>query len=198
MQLNNLDACLKYALDVLSCCRGVEGITLLTSEEKDRLLKVEEVAEDKIAYGMCKTLNNGLKEALRRDFTAVLLIDSSTYEYPHHPSIFMVYDDNVVGEQIKDLAIREELRKDRKNFFLWDEFVVYTRLLPREKEAKQRLRMVYKPMDVTQLELVHCVEEAVFGTPSTEGDSLLKELMNCEEMHPVIGTCVIGFNYKEV
>lgn len=192
--MDNIDACLKDAADVLRECIGVEDIQFLTSEEKDRLLAVEEVAEDKIAYGMCKTSNNGLKEALLRDFTAVLLIDSSTYEYPHHPSMVMVYDDIVVGEQIKDPAKQEEMRKDRKNFFLWDEFVVYTLLLPREKEAKQRLRMVYKPMEVNQLDSVHCVDEAVFGTPSTEGDTLLKELMNSGETHSDIGTCVIGFN----
>lgn len=192
--MDNIDDCLTEAIDVLRHCVGVESIRVLTSDEKDRLLTVEEAAEDKIAYGMCKTSNNGLREALLRDFTAVILVDSSTYEYPHHPSMVMVYDDIVVGEQVKDPAIREGLRKDRKNFFLWDEFVIYTPILPREKEAKQRLRMVYKPMEVTQLESVNCIDDAVFGTPSTEGDTLLKELMNSGERHPEIGTCVIGFN----
>ena len=192
--MDDIDACLKDAAGVLRGCRGVEGVQFLSSEEKDSLLAVEEAAEDKVAYGMCKTSNKGLREALLRDFTAVLLIDSSTYEYPHHPSMVMVYDGIVVGEQVKDPDKREELRKDRKNFFLWDEFVIYTPLLPRETEAKQRLRMVYKPMEVTQLEPVHCVDDAVFGTPSTEGDTLLKELMNCGATHPDIGTCVIGFN----
>jgi len=196
--LGNVDACLNEAVDVLKGCRGVEDIRFLTTEEKDRLLAVEEAAEDKVAYGMCKTSNMGLREALLRDITAVLLIDSSTYEYPHHPSMAMVYDGIIVGEQVKDPDKREELGKNRTNFFLWDEFVVYTPLLPREKEAKQRLRMVYKPMEVNQLEPVHCVDEAVFGTPSTEGDTLLKELMNWGKTHPDIGTCVIGFNNKAV
>jgi len=194
MRLDDIDACLTEAIDVLRRSVGVEGIQFLTSVEKERLLAVEETVEDKIAYGMCKTSNNGLREALRREFTAVLLIDSSIYEYPHHPSMVMAYDGIVVGEQVKDPVKRGELRKDRNNFFLWDEFVVYTLLLPREKDAKQRLRMVYKPMDVNQLDSVKCVDEAVFGTPSTEGDTLLKELMNCGETHTEIGTCVIGFN----
>ena len=192
--MGNVDACLNEAVDVLGGCRGVKNIRFLTTEEKSNLLAVEEAAEDKVAYGMCKTSNMGLRESLLRDYTAVLLINSSTYEYPHHPSMAMVYDGLIVGEQVKGSDKREELRKDRKNFFLWDEFVVYTSLLPREKEAKQRLRMVYKPMEVNQLEPVHCVEKAVFGTPSTEGDTLLKELMNWGETHPDIGTCVIGFN----
>jgi len=192
--LDNDDACLRDAVDVLRSCVGVKDIRLLTSEERDKLLSVEEADEDKIAYGMCKTSNNGLREALNRDFTTVLLIDSSIYEYPHHPYMVMVYDDIVVGEQVKDSGKQEELRKDRKNFFLWDEFVIYTPLLPREKEAKQRLRMVYKPMKVVQLDSVDCVDEAVFGTPSTAGDSLLKEMKNWGVTHPDIGTCVIGFN----
>ena len=192
--MDNVDACLDDAVDVLRGCIGVKDIQFLTSDEKDRLLAVEVADEKKIAYGMCKTSNKGLKEALRRDFTAVLLIDSSIYEYPHHPYMVMVYDDIVVGEQIKDPVKQEELRKDRKNFFLWDEFVIYTPLLPRDKGAKERLRMVYKPMEVIQLDPVHCVDMAVFGTPSTEGDTLLKELKNWGETHSDIGTCVIGFN----
>ena len=192
--MDNVDACLDDAVDVLRGCVGVKDIQFLKPDEKARLLSVEEADEDKIAYGMCKTSNKGLKEALLRDFTAVLLINSSIYEYPHHPYMVMVYDDIVVGEQVKDPAKQEELRKNRKNFFLWDEFVIYTPLLPREKGAKERLRMVYKPMEVVQLDSVHCVDEAVFGTPSTEGDSLLKGMMNWGETHPDIGTCVIGFN----
>ncbi len=192
--MDKVDPCINDTINALRGCVGVKDIRFLSSGDREKLLAVEEAAEDKIAYGMCKTLNNGLKEALLRDHTTVLLIDSSTYEYPHHPSMVMTYDGIVVGEHVKDPVKQEELRKDRKNFFLWDEFVIYTHLLPREKDAKERLRMVYKPMDVTQLDPVRCVDKAVFGTPSTEGDSLLKELKNWGVTHPNIGTCVIGFN----
>ncbi len=98
--MDSLDACLDDAVDVLRGCVGVKDIQFLKPEEKDRLLAVEEADEDKIAYGMCKTSNKGLKEALLRDFTAVLLIDSSIYEYPHHPYMVMVYDDILVGELV--------------------------------------------------------------------------------------------------
>lgn len=188
------EPCIDEVTDILSGCVGVKSIELINNELKDRLLEIEETVEEKIAYGMCRTLNRGLREAFKRDVTAALLINSSIYKYPHHPSMVMIYDDVVVGEQVKDEEKREELRKDRKNFFLWDEFVIYTPLLPREKEAKQRLRMVYKPMDVEQLDPVQCVSDQVFGTPSTEGDSVLKEAMGWGETVPEIGTCVIGFN----
>lgn len=73
-----------------------------------------------------------------------------------HPSVEMFFDCIVVGEQVNYPTKREELGKGMKNFFLWDEFVVYTPLLQREKEAKQRLRMVYKSIEVAQLEPVRC------------------------------------------
>ncbi|MCW4048868.1 MAG: hypothetical protein NWE89_03945 [Candidatus Bathyarchaeota archaeon] len=192
--MERTDTCVELVLKILRESRGVEALRVLTEAEKNSILKVELQAEEKIAYSMCKTLNSGVREALQRDYSVATLIDSSIYEYPHHPSMVMTCDDTIVGEQVKDPSRISELKGDRSNFFLWDNFVIYTPRLPREKEAKKRLRMVYKPMTVQQLEDVTCVEESVFGTPSMEGDALVKDLLDYHTTDPEIGTCLVGFN----
>lgn len=145
---------------------------------------------------MCRTLNQGIKDALQRDYTVAVVMDTSIFEYPHHPYMIMVCDDNIVGELVNDLKRIDDLKKDRANFFLWDNFVIYTQKLPRGREAMQKLRMVYLPRPIPQFEEVTCVGEGVFGTPSTEGHILLKKLLSFTSIDSVIGTFLIGFNIK--
>ena len=188
--------CLELILKTLRDCRGVKTLKVLTADEKKKILEVEEKAEERVAYGMCKTLNQGIKETLNRDYTAAVVIDTSIFEYPHHPYILMVYDDTIVGEQVKDLKRIEELKRDRANFFLWDNFVIYTERLPKGREERQKLRIVYPPRETLQLEGITCVEKGTFGTPSTDGDTLVKKLLSFASTDSVIGTCLIGFDIK--
>ena len=189
--------CLNMALDVLRDCGGVIEARLLTDEEKESILEVEEKAEDKIAYGMCKTVNKGVREALSMQHTAGLVIDSSIFEYPHHPGMRMLYEDTIVGEQVKDEARVQELKKNRANFFLWDEFVLYMSKLPRGAEERKKLRMVYMERPAAQLEGHPCVVRSVLGTPSMDGDLLVKEILSARSDKPTIGTCLVGFELKE-
>ena len=108
--------CLELVLETLRGCRGVKTLKVLTANERRRVLEVEEKAEERIAYGMCGTLNQGIKEALQRDYTVAIVMDTSIYEYPRHPYVLMVCDDAIVGEQVKDPKRIEELRRDRANF----------------------------------------------------------------------------------
>jgi len=189
--------CLNTVLNALRNCGGVIEARLLTNEEKKTVLEIEEKSEEKIAYGMCKTVNKGVREALSMQYTAGLVIDSSVFEYPHHPGMRMLYEDTIVGEQVKDKARVEELKKNRANFFLWDEFVLYMSKLPRGVEERKKLRMVYMERPAAQLDGHSCVLRSVLGTPSTDGDLLVKELLSARSDKPTIGTCIVGFELKE-
>jgi hypothetical protein len=190
--------CLNLVLKTLNNFKGVKKFKVLSAEEKKNILELEEKVEKKIAYGMCKTINDGVREALKRVYTIGLVIDTSIYEYPHHSSMVMICDDDIVGEEVKDLKQIDKLKKVRSNFFLWDNFVIYTQRLPKGKEARQRLRLIYNPREVKQLEVVECVEKGIFGTPSSEGDILVKNLLDYSSKDPLLGTCLIGFNVKKL
>ena len=189
--------CLTLVLNTLKDCKGVLEARILSEEEKKRVLEFEEKVEEKMVYGMCRTLNKGVREALAMQYTAGLVIDSSVFEYPHHPSMRMLYEDRIVGEQVREKTQMEELKKSRTNFFLWDEFVLYIHKLPRGAEERKKLRMVYIERPATQLEGHPCIEKSFFGTPSTEGDLLVKELLAAKYDKLTIGTCLVGFKLKE-
>lgn len=188
-----IDSVLRTLLD----CKGVLKARILSDEERRRVLDVEENAEEKIAYGMCKTLNQGMRQALTRQYTVALVIDSSQFQYPHHPHMKMIYNDTIVGEQVKDSEKIKELKKDRSNFFLWESFVLYMLKLPKGVEERKKLRMIYTERPAVQLEGQSSVEKSVLGTPSMEGDSLVKELLSINSEKPTTGTCMVGFDLKK-
>jgi hypothetical protein len=195
-EMGNPCTCIKIVLSTLRSCRGVQTLKVITEDEKKRILQVEKEAEEEIAYAMCKTLNIGIREAIKRESTLAILIDSSLYEYPHHPDMVMLCDNIVLGEQVNDPILIKELRNDKSIFFLWDNFVIYTSRLPKDKKTRERVRMVYKSMNVQQLENIACVKEEVFGSPSMKGDMLIRRMLSYGEVSPMIGTCLIGFDIR--
>ena len=192
MEKNNL--CLEIVQKKLTESKGIEALRFLKVDEKRQILEIENLAEGKIAYGMCKTYNEGVREALQRHYTIAMVMNTSIFEYPHHPLMRMVSDNDVVGEQINDLNVIAELKRNRANFFLWENFVIYTSRLPKEREARNKLRIVYIKRGAPQLEGIPCVKEGVFGTLSSEGDALVKEIISFSSKDSFMGTSLIGFN----
>jgi len=187
---------LERVLRTLRECRGAVAVRVLLEEEKKALLELEREVEDHIVFGMCKSRNDGVREALQREVTVALVIQSSSFQYPHHPHMSLRCGDQVLGESVTDREKREELRKNASNFFLWDDFVIYMKRLPRGREEREKMRMIFHPREPLQLRGVTCVENSVFGTPSTEGDALIKRLMNIQGEDAHLGTCLLGFNLQ--
>ncbi len=185
---------LEEVLEILRDCRGVLAIKVLTEEEKTRILHVESKVEDRIIFGMCRSLNKGLREALQREFTITMVIQTSDFDYPHHPYMNIMSGDQVIGELVHDKEKIRELRKDPSNFFLWDNFFVDRKKLPRDPEERRKLRVVYVPREPLQLRGMQSVTKAVFGTPSTEGDTLIKRMLDSKSESITIGTCLVGFD----
>jgi len=189
---------LEGILRTLRECRGVIATKVLSEEEKRQILDVEGRVEEKNVFGMCKSLNKGLREALQREFAVAMVIQTSDFQYPHHPYMNMSYGDQVVGELIKDEKRVEELRKTPGNLFLWENFVVYVKKLPRNPKERNEMRIVYLPREPPQLKGLPHIENSVFGTPSTEGDTVIKRMLAIQSEEPTVGTCVVGFNIKKM
>jgi hypothetical protein len=189
--------CLDTVLRTLRRCTGVLAARLLDDDEQRHILRAEEQAEGKLFLEMCPTVNRGVREALAREYTVGLVIDSDAFEYPHHPHMKLLCDDVIVGEQVKEPKRKAELRRDRATIFLWDDFAMYRRRLPRNREDRNRLRLVYEARPAVQLQDHACVTESVFGTPSVEGDGAVKNLLAITRREATIGTCIVGFNLVE-
>lgn len=179
----------------LSRDKGVISIRLLSTEEKQHILRKEQEAEDRIIFGMCKSLNKGVRAAIDCEYTVALIIDTSLFQYPHHPHMSIMWKDQIVGEQVNDDEQIKELKKDRFNFFLWDSFVIYMNKLPKTPKDRSQIRFIYRSRVPSQLKGMSHIYNAVFGTPSTESDLLIKQMLHVTAKEAIIGTCLIGFNF---
>lgn len=166
---------------------------LLTPREKQRLLEVEAEVEDRVVFGMCPSLNEGVREAVTRPFTAGMVIDTSQFPYPHHPHMCIMSGESIVGEQILDKARLSQLRGSRDNIFLWENFVVYRNRLPRDMEGRKRLRLLYLARPFPVVQGLPAVRKEVLGVPSAEGDRFLKDLLQEMSTEIVLGTSLVGF-----
>jgi len=184
-------------LDILSHDEGVIITRLLSKEEKHRILNKEREAENRILFGMCKSLNEGVREAIDSEYTVALIINTSVFRYPHHPHMSIMWKDQIVGEQVNNDEKITELKKDRFNFFLWDTFVIYMKKLPKAPKDRDQIRFVYRRRVPLQLKGIPNVSNPVFGTPSTESDLLIKDMLHIEAKDAVIGTCLIGFDLAQ-
>jgi hypothetical protein len=191
------DRQLEEVLRSLRECRGVLAMKVLSEGDKEKILDVESKVEEKTVFGMCKSLNKGVRESLQRESTVAMVIQTSEFEYPHHPYMSMMCGDQVVGELVNDEERIEEMKKNPTNLFLWRNFVVYIRKLPRDPEERKKMRVVYLPREPTQLRGLQHVRNSVFGTPSTEGDTLIKSMLCIESKESVLGTCLVGFDIEE-
>ncbi|MEM2884766.1 MAG: hypothetical protein QXF24_01595, partial [Thermoproteota archaeon] len=105
--------------------KGVLRAKPLEEGEKEELLSAEERSEKKVAFGMCRPYNEGVRLALCRDVSIAVVVDTSEFVYPHEPHMRILFRGSVVGEDIYDKEKAEELKKSKNNVFLWDNFVVY-------------------------------------------------------------------------
>lgn len=188
---------LETAMKTLREDAGVIAVKVLSEEEKSEILDAEAEVESKIIFGMCKSLNKGVREALQREFTAAMIIQTGEFRHPHHPYMVMTSNNQVVGELIYDEEKIDELRRSPTNLFLWRNFVVYMKNLPRDPKERGEMRVVYLPREPIQLREVSYVENSVFGVPSTEGDSVIKRMLSFQSDDPNVGTCLVGFGIKK-
>jgi hypothetical protein len=184
---------LERVIRTLRECCGVIVARLLSEEEKQTVLDLERNVEEKVIFGMSKSLNEGVRTALQMEFTVAMVIQASIFPYPHHPHVSMRCDDQVVGELITDEGTLEELRKSPYNFFLWENFVVYVKRLPKDPAGRRKLRIIYPSREAIQLKSLSSVKCSVFGTPSTEGDTLIKRMLDVPSEEGSVGTCLVGF-----
>jgi len=191
------NAQLERVLRTLRECRGVIAVKVLSEEEKKEILDVESRVEEKIVFGMCSSLNRGVREALQREFTVAIVIQTSEFQYPHHPHMRMTCGDQVVGELVRDEEKIKELRRDPSNIFLWENFVVYIKKISRDPKERSKMRIEYLPRAPLQLQGLPYIENSVFGTPSTDGDALIKRMLDIRSKEPVLGTCLVGFDVKK-
>ncbi|MEM1985089.1 MAG: hypothetical protein QXW76_07485, partial [Candidatus Korarchaeum sp.] len=109
--IKSLDERITAILNFILSIKGILKLRLLNDYEKNIIMKLEEKAEKNILMGLMPGLNVGVREALSRDFTLIGITDNN-FEWPRRGIVKMIYNDEVLGEDVRDEKELEVLKRE--------------------------------------------------------------------------------------
>jgi hypothetical protein len=172
---------------------GVAQVRILTDAEKKSLLESENRGEEKKFMGMCRTHNKGARDAISRKHTLAIIIKGNQFKAIPFPRMRMMYGEELVGEELYEKERIEELKKDKKNIFLWENFVMFMRKLPKDRAEYHRLVIVHTPSNEIPKD-ASAFENLVMGEPCVESDQMIKDWFSFKSQESVFGTILVGFD----
>jgi hypothetical protein len=192
------DEIIKKVKAILSNIKGVRGVYELNKEELQRILEIEYEYEKRSGLMFMRCYNAGIRCVSKRDVILAILHDEN-YCYP--PEVVeLLYEGEVVGEEIRDKRRIDELKGRKDVILLGETFVIYKDRLPEKYRSKLTSGSLYifiPPMSVKELENVKEIYGVVEAMPSTEADRYLKEILRerkADVSHSKLGVALIGFN----
>ncbi len=187
------------------CCllKQCEGICSIIKElndlERKKIMQMELEEEKKLLQFGATIENQSVKEALSRN-VVLLVVNNQDFEYKE-PTIILKAGDEVVGEQILDLNLLNELRGKPGHFLSGRDFIIYTHKL--RKMRGTPLRFVTLPFSLPNEEIkkvvkdLHGAKDLICGWPSRTVDLYIKKLFNIDAINIKLGTLLVGFNIEK-
>jgi len=187
MDINEIENKVRSALEGL---KGVLGIKILSQEEREAILKLEEEAEKHVLYGLGKGLNTGLREILKRDIILAIANDNE-FEWPPEPAIQLVCNNEIIGEEIKSPEKVEEYKK--QGHVIAGNLVIYkdkTRLVM----SARNFTLTFPPMSFKLFEKINEFTDVISASPCPPSHLFICEKMGKEN---IPGTLLVGFNIRK-
>ncbi len=187
------------------CCllKQCEGICSIIKElddlERKKIMQMELEEGTKLLQFGATIENQSVKEALSRDFV-LLVTNNQNFEYKE-PTIILKAGDEIVGEQIFDPNMLDELRGKPGHFLSGRDFIIYTHKLRKMRGIP--LRFVTLPFSLPNEEIkkvakdLHGAKDLICGWPSRTVDLYIKKLFNIDTTDIKLGTLLVGFNVEK-
>jgi len=176
---------------VLRSMKGIVDVERLNNQGRAEILDLEQKAEQVLMMGLAKTVNRGLRNAIDRDVTYAAIHDPDL-RHPPGSTVIWVREDEVIGEEVWDKAIIEELKKREDVLFIGEGFILYTDKIRRMQ--KTEMTVVFPGLPVPELQDIDKIGDIVSATLSAPADLHIKRKLGWSTTDPKIGTILIGFN----
>lgn len=167
--------------------QGILKTAELTCEDRAEIERLESEAENSVLMGMCKGLNIGVRESLKRKHVLGGLTDG-TMQWPRISLIKMVCGCDIVGEEIVDPVKLEECKK--RGDLTVGEIVFYKDKIKIMREKQSELKIHIMPLEMPERLGPH----AIVGSPSPPADLYIKKKMGADLSNPKLGTVIVGFD----
>jgi hypothetical protein len=165
-------------LEALGRVIGIMKATSLVDEDRQRVLDIEQEAEQKSLMGLGKVVNAGVRELLQCDWMYVALTGMD-FDWGSRPNLVMKKGDVVVGEEVSDEETIRRLTDQKDVWFMHKNFVVYKDKVSFPQDVMQKIchfEIPCHPADwcIVENEAVTC-HSVLYAFPSTPCDVFLKE-----------------------
>lgn len=179
-----------YKIDVLKELSTMQGIIRtieLNDEDRAEIERLESEAENSVLMGLCKGINVGVREALKRKNLVGGLTDG-TMQWPRCSLIKLTCGSELIGEEVIDPAKIEECKQ--RGDIVVGEIVFYKDKMGKMKEERDEMRVQILPLEMPD----RLGPYAVVGSPSPPVDSYIKKRMGLDTKDPKLGTILVGFD----
>lgn len=180
------------AIKIIKNLKGVLDVQELSKKDKKALLEIESDRKE----DLIPVVNTGLEECMKRTFYLVVLKDEE-FRSPPIPTVLLVTDKGrILGQELISPEEKEKYQNRKDAYFLSPDFVIFkpdeeTRSIQKEKEF-----FLLPSVPFPELEDKEGIIDVVSCSPSTRGDSYLKDKYRYPQ-DPHIATILVGFSVKD-
>ncbi|WP_022667094.1 hypothetical protein [Desulfospira joergensenii] len=180
---------------------GIKAAFPLFDEDREKILDIEQDAEDRSLMGLGKVINSGVRKVLNDQRVYVALTDMD-FEWGCHSTLILKKGSEVVGREIRDKDEIEKLSGKENVWFMHRNFVVFKDKISFPGDIMKKICH----FEIPGLEGDWCKPEnekikcrsAVFANPATPCDVYLKEKYFKGNDERGLGTVLIGINLEGI
>lgn len=175
MDRNETDTLLVSTLEKV---KGIVKAFPFASEDRHKIMEIEEDAEKRSLMGLGKVINVGVRQVLKCDSVYVAL-NNMNFDWGCHATLVLKKGDEVVGAEVRDEELIARLSKQKNVWFMHKNFVVYKDKMSFPQDIMQKICFFEIPCLPAEWCLVEddsfqC-NSIIYANPCTPSDIFLKE-----------------------
>ena len=192
MDKNDTDALMVSTLEKV---KGIVKAFPFASEDRRKIMEIEEDAEKRSLMGLGKVVNVGVREILKCDQIYVAL-NNMNFDWGCHATLVLKKGDEVVGAEVRDEELIARLSKQKNVWFMHKNFVVYKDKMSFPQDIMQKICFFEIPCLPAEWCLVEddsfqC-NSIIYANPCTPSDVYLKEQYFNATDEKGCGTILVG------
>lgn len=175
--------------------KGIVEASPFSSEDREKIIDIEQDAEKRSLMGLGKVVNTGVREILNCDLIYVAL-NNMEFDWGCHATLVLKKGQEVVGEEVRDEEVIARLSNQKNVWFMHKNFVVYRDKISFPEDIMKKIchfEIPCLPAEWCSLEdnRFQC-DSIIYANPSTPSDVFLKDQYFSGLDERGLGTILIG------
>ena len=182
-------------VSALKKAKGIVEANSFSSEDHDKIIDIEQDAENRSLMGLGKVINTGVREVLTCDYVYVAL-NNMDFDWGCHATLVLIKDDEVVGEEVRDEGVIARLRNKKNVWFMHKNFVVYKDKINFPQDIMKKIchfEIPWLPVEwCTVKNDTFQSHPIIYANPCTPSDVFLKDQYFSGLDERGLGTILVG------